>query len=88
MNIAMWVIAGGIIGWLSFALMRLNVARGLAVSVVIGVAGALFGGDVLGPLLASAVHPGDFNPVALFMALASAAGCLIIGNMIHWRFDV
>jgi uncharacterized membrane protein YeaQ/YmgE (transglycosylase-associated protein family) len=88
MNIAMWVVTGGIIGWLSFTFLRFNVARGLAVSIVIGIAGGLFGGNVLGPLLASTIHPGDFNPISLFMAFASAAGCLIIGNMIYRRFGV
>jgi uncharacterized membrane protein YeaQ/YmgE (transglycosylase-associated protein family) len=88
MNIAMWVVAGCIIGWLSFTFLRFNVARGLAVSIIIGIVGAFFGGNVLGPLIASTPHPGGFNPFSLFTAFASAAGCLIIANMIYRRFDV
>ncbi|MBI4195884.1 MAG: hypothetical protein HY526_12490 [Betaproteobacteria bacterium] len=88
MNLAIWIVAGGIIGWMSFSFLRFNVARGLGVSIIIGVAGGILGGDVLGPLLASAVNPGDFNPILLFMAFATAAGCLIISNMIYHRFGV
>ncbi|MDH5535501.1 MAG: GlsB/YeaQ/YmgE family stress response membrane protein [Betaproteobacteria bacterium] len=88
MNIAIWMAAGGIIGWMSFSFLRFNIARGLVISIIIGIAGGLLGGDVLSPLLASTVNPGDFNPISLFMAFASAAGCLIISNMIYHRFGV
>ncbi len=84
----MWVVAGGIVGWLSFTFLRFNVARGLAVSIIIGIVGAFFGGNVLGPLIGSTPNPGGFNPLSLFTAFASAAGCLIIANMIYRRFDV
>lgn len=88
MNMAMWIVAGGLIGWVGFTLFRLNLARGLAVSMIIGVVGALLGGTMLGPLFLSVVHPGDFNPILLFTALASAAGLVIIGNMIYQRFGM
>ena len=61
MHIAIWIAAGGIIGWISFSFLSFNVARGLVLSIIIGIAGGLFGGDVLGPLLASTVNPGGFR---------------------------
>lgn len=73
---------------MSYSFLRFNVPRGLFVSMLIGAAGGMLGGDLLGPLLASTVHAGDFNPISLFMAFASAAGCLIIGNMVHQHFGV
>jgi len=87
-DIAMWVAVGALAAWIGFAFLKLNAARGLAISVMIGVAGAVFGGYLIGPLLASTVHPGDFNPLSLFIAFASAAGCVIISNMVYRRFGV
>lgn len=88
MSTMMWITIGVIVGWISYSFLRFNVTRGLAVSILIGTAGGMLGGDVLGPLLASTVHAGDFDPISLFMAIASAAGCLIISNMIHHHFRV
>jgi uncharacterized membrane protein YeaQ/YmgE (transglycosylase-associated protein family) len=89
MNIATWILAGGIIGWIGFAYFKFNPRRGMIISVIIGISGAVLGGDLLAPLLSAAMaSPGDFNPLSLFTAAASAAGCLIIGDMVHSRFGV
>ena len=89
MDVATWILAGGIIGWIGFSFFKFNAARGMIISVVIGVAGAILGGDLLAPLLSAAMpSPGDFNPLSLFTAVASAAGCLIIGDMVYSRFGV
>lgn len=89
MNIAMWVLVGGIIGWIGFSYLNFNVKRGMIISVVIGMAGAFLGGGVLAPMLSAAMaNPGDFNPLSLFTAFAGAAGCLIVGDMIYRRFGV
>lgn len=89
-NIMLWVLAGGIAGWIGYTYMKFNARRGLMISIVIGMAGGYFGGRILAPMLgsATAVNAGDFSPFPLFIALASAAACLIIGNMIHERFGV
>ena len=31
MNIAMWVMAGGILGWIGYTLMRINEGRGMVI---------------------------------------------------------
>lgn len=89
MNIAILLLAGGIAGWIGFAYFKLNEHRGLPVSAVIGAVGAYVGGMVLGPMLgAAAAAPGGFSPAALFLALAGAAGCLYVGNLVHDRYGV
>lgn len=88
MNVMLWVLAGGVAGWIGYAVMGLNHSRGMLTSIIIGMVGGLLGGMVLAPMLSAsvAVHPGDFNPFPLVMAFAFAAACLIISNMIHKRF--
>ena len=89
MNIAMWMLAGGVAGWMGFAYLRFNAERGMLISVIIGAAGGFIGGNVLAPMFgAAAAVPGDFSPAALFIALAAAAGCLYVGNLVQDRFGV
>ena len=89
MNIAMWVLAGGVLGWIGFAYMRVNEERGMIISVIIGMVGGFFGGNVLAPMLGAATEtPNDFSMYSLVIAMASAAACLSIGNLVSKRFDV
>ena len=89
MNIATWVLAGGVMGWMGFVYLRFNAKRGLAISIIIGIAGGLLGGGLLAPLFgASLVNPGDFNPLSLFIAAANALGFLIVTDMVYQRFGI
>ena len=89
MNIAMWVLAGGVLGWLAYVQLRANEDRGLVISVIIGVFGGFLGGNVLAPMLgADADAPNDFSLFSLTIALASAAACLALGNLLSRRFGV
>lgn len=89
MNIVMWILAGGALGWAAFTWLGFNEARGTIVSIIIGAFGGVLGGQVLAPLMTSApVVSGDFNVQALFIAAISASACLTIGNMIERRFGV
>ena len=89
MNIAMWVLAGGALGWIGFAHMKANEERGMIISVIIGMIGGFFGGNVLAPMLGAPTEtPNDFNMYSLLIAMASAAACLAIGNMASKRFGV
>lgn len=89
MNIIMWVLAGAVIGWASYALLRFNECRGMIMSIIIGAAGGLFGGNVLGPLFSSpSVAAGVFDFAGLFIAASSAAASLTIGDLLYKRFGV
>ena len=89
MNIAAWILAGAAVGWIGFSYLKFNAKSGLFVSIVIGTSGGFLGGAFLAPLLGTiAVNPGDFNPLSLFTAFASALGCLTVVDMIHKRFGV
>ena len=87
MNVMIWMMAGGLVGWLACTALHLNVARGLAVSAIIGIGGAFFGGHVLAPLFGATIpEAGAFSPFALLVAAATAAGCLTISDMMYERF--
>jgi uncharacterized membrane protein YeaQ/YmgE (transglycosylase-associated protein family) len=89
MNIVMWMLAGGALGWAAFALLGINEKRGTIVSIIIGALGGVIGGQMLAPLMSSSpIVSGDFNVQALLIAAISASACLAIGNMIEQRFGV
>jgi uncharacterized membrane protein YeaQ/YmgE (transglycosylase-associated protein family) len=89
MNVALWLVGGGVVGWIAFSFLKFNSARGKMFSVLIGMGAGYLGGGALAPLLGAALSdPGSFNPLSLFMALAGSAACLIVCDMIYRRFGV
>jgi len=87
MNVAMWVVAGGMLGWIGFAYLKGNRELGLATSVVIGAVGGFFGGNVLAPMLGAVTEtPNIFNLFSMSVAVGSAAACLAIVNLLTRRF--
>ena len=81
MNFAVWVIAGGVLGWTSYAIFQANQTRSVKVSIAIGAVGALLGGYFLPPLLgAITMAPHDLSLYSLVAALASSAACLAVAD--------
>jgi len=89
MNIIIWIVAGGAIGWASLALLGMNEYRSTLACVAIGAAGGWLGGNVIAPMLASPVAVANgFNFFALAIAAVSAAACMTLGNLLYKRFDI
>jgi uncharacterized membrane protein YeaQ/YmgE (transglycosylase-associated protein family) len=89
MNIAMWVLAGGVLAWFGQAFLGFNEKRNLMVTLLIGAVGGFFGGKVLAPLFTTASSvAGEFSSAALIFAVAAAAAFLFAGNLIYERWDV
>ena len=89
MNVILWMLAGGVVGWIACSALHVNAARGLVVSAIIGVAGGLLGGHVLAPIFgAAAGEAGDFSPFALVVAVATAVACASLSDMMYERFGV
>ena len=89
MNIVLWTLAGGLLGWAAYSLLDYNEERGVKVSIALGIAGGFLGGKVIGPMFgASAAMMGDFNAAALFFGAAIAAAFLFVGNVVHDRWGI
>jgi uncharacterized membrane protein YeaQ/YmgE (transglycosylase-associated protein family) len=48
MGIIIWLIVGGIVGWLASLIMRTDAQQGVILNVVVGIIGAVIAGLVLG----------------------------------------
>lgn len=89
MNIVMWILAGGILGWVGYSHLGFNEERGMVVSIIIGAVGGLLGGKMIAPMFtAAAAIPGDFSASALFFAAGVAAALLAAGNLVSKRWNV
>ena len=89
MNIVMWLLAGGILGWAGYTYLHFNEERGAMVSIIIGAAGGMLGGKLIAPMfIADAAVPAAFSAPALFFAAAVAAAFLAAGNLVYKRWGV
>jgi uncharacterized membrane protein YeaQ/YmgE (transglycosylase-associated protein family) len=89
MNIIMWMVAGAALGWAGYAVLHFNEARGMLISMIIGVAGGVAGGKLVAPMFGVIDSiPEVFSMAALICALASAAVVLFVGDKVHARFGV
>lgn len=48
MDIIMWLIVGGVVGWLASLIMRTDAQQGILMNIVVGIVGAVIAGLVLG----------------------------------------
>jgi len=89
MNVMIWLFAGGVAGWVGYSYLKFNEDRGLMISIVIGVTGGFLGGNVLAPMFGAVKDAANtFSLFSMVVALASAAACLVVGNVISTRYDV
>ena len=82
MNIIVWLVVGGVVGWVASMIMGTNARQGLVLNVVVGIVGALLGGWILSPMVGGAtINQGDLSVVGLLVSLGGAVGLLAIVNL-------
>lgn len=84
MNFIIWLIVGGLIGWVASMIMRTNAQQGVILNVVVGVIGALLGGWLLAPMLGTGtINSNDFSVAGLGVSLLGAIILLAIVNLVR-----
>ncbi len=82
MNFIIWIVIGGILGWIASMIMRTNAQQGMFLNVVVGIIGALLGGWLLAPLFGTGtIHQTDFSLGSLVVSLLGAVILLAIVNL-------
>jgi uncharacterized membrane protein YeaQ/YmgE (transglycosylase-associated protein family) len=54
MNFIMWLLVGGVIGWLASIVMKTNGQQGIFLNLIVGIVGAMVGGWFISPLVGGA----------------------------------
>jgi uncharacterized membrane protein YeaQ/YmgE (transglycosylase-associated protein family) len=82
MNFIIWIIVGGILGWLASLVMRTDAQQGLLLNIVVGIIGALLGGWLLAPLFGTGtINQNDFSVSSLLVSFLGAVILLAIVNL-------
>lgn len=82
MGIILWIIVGGIIGWIASIIMRTNAQQGILLNVIVGIVGALLAGFLLAPLFGTGtINANDFSLPSLLVSLLGAVVLLAIVNL-------
>ena len=82
MNVIIWLIVGGLIGWLASRIMNTDAQQGIGLNVVVGIVGALLAGWLITPLIGGAtINDGDFSLGGLVISLLGAIVLLAIVNL-------
>ena len=82
MNIIIWLIVGGVIGWIASIIMRTDGQQGILLNIVVGIVGAFLGGVLLSPLLgAGSINNSGLSVGTFVVSLGGAVILLAIVNM-------
>jgi uncharacterized membrane protein YeaQ/YmgE (transglycosylase-associated protein family) len=82
MNILIWLVLGGLIGWAASTLLRMR--EGIALNVIVGIVGAVLGGWFLSPFVGvSTINQGNFSVPGLIVSFLGAVILLLIVNFVR-----
>jgi len=72
MGLILWLVIGGVIGWLASIVMRTDAQQGILLNIVVGIVGAFIGGLIF--------SGGNINnaPLTLYTFLTSLLGAVIL----------
>lgn len=91
MNFIIWLIVGGIVGWLASMVMRTNGQQGMLLNIIVGIVGAFVAGLVLTPLFGiETINQNNFSLPGVLVSLVGAIILLAVvslfrGGGVRWR---
>ncbi len=84
MNLLIWLVVGGLVGWIASIIMGTNAQQGMFLNVVVGIVGALLGGWFISPLLGiPTINQNAFSIGALGVSLLGAVILLFVVKLIR-----
>ena len=83
-NLIVWLVVGGVIGWLASIVMKTDAQQGIVLNVVVGIVGAAIGGWFLAPLLGTGtINQDNLSISSLVVSLLGAVILLAIVNLVR-----
>jgi uncharacterized membrane protein YeaQ/YmgE (transglycosylase-associated protein family) len=81
MSFILWLIVGGIVGWLASLIMKTDGQQGILLNVVVGIVGAFIGGWLISPMVGMGTINEGFSIGSLVVSLIGAIILLAIVNL-------
>jgi uncharacterized membrane protein YeaQ/YmgE (transglycosylase-associated protein family) len=86
MSVVLWLIIGGVIGWLASIVMRRDAQQGIALNIIVGIIGAVLGGWLVSPMVgAPSINSGEISMASLLVSFLGAVVLLAIVNLFTRR---
>ena len=81
MSFILWLIVGGIVGWLASLIMKTDGQQGILLNVIVGIVGAFIGGWLISPMLGTCTINDGFSIGSVVVSLIGAIILLAIVNL-------
>jgi uncharacterized membrane protein YeaQ/YmgE (transglycosylase-associated protein family) len=82
MHFILWLIIGGILGWIASLIMHTDAQQGIFLNIVVGIVGAMVAGLLLTPLLGiGTINQNNLSLPALLVSLLGSIILLAIVNL-------
>jgi uncharacterized membrane protein YeaQ/YmgE (transglycosylase-associated protein family) len=78
LNLLIWLVVGGVVGWLASLVMRTDGQQGVLLNIVVGIVGAFIGGLILNR---GTINEAPLNLTAFLVSLVGAIILLAIVNL-------
>ena len=79
MGLIIWLVIGGVVGWLASIIMRTDAQQGIFLNIVVGIVGAFIGGLLFG----GSINDGAVTPTTFLVSLLGAVVLLAIVNLVR-----
>jgi len=81
-NFIIWLVVGGLVGWVASMIMKTDAQQGMILNVVVGIVGAFVGGWLISPLVGvPTINQDAFSIGALMVSLVGAIILLAVVNL-------
>jgi uncharacterized membrane protein YeaQ/YmgE (transglycosylase-associated protein family) len=86
MSFILWIIVGGLLGWVASMIMGTNDTQGKLLNIIVGIVGAFLSGLLLAPMFGTGtINQGDFSVSSLLVSLIGAVVLLAIVGFFRKR---
>jgi uncharacterized membrane protein YeaQ/YmgE (transglycosylase-associated protein family) len=79
-SLIIWLIVGGVIGWLASIIMRTDAQQGIFLNIVVGIVGAFIGGLII---TGGSINNAPLNVTSFLVSLLGAVILLAIVNLVR-----
>ena len=79
-NLLIWLVLGGIIGWIASLIMRTDAQQGILMNIVVGIVGAFIAGLIFG---GGSINQDPLDITNILVSLVGAVILLAVVNLIR-----
>ena len=80
MGLILWLIIGGVIGWIASMIMRTDAQQGIFLNIIVGIVGAFIGGLILS---GGSINSAPLTLTSFIVSLLGAIILLAIVNLVR-----